>query len=198
MKALLLNPKAEYSEGYDSIRENYIEVQLLAYDRDKYVLLKLPDGDQEEFKSGYIRRIDNLGYLTARQLFSLPVTDYTNDGIGIGEVRTKRQVQAELRSNYKHKTTFKVLVDTYKEFNADYIKGIDNVTVTIKVPTLKKAIRVFRKHKSVELLFKTDRFNYEGIAKRDPFVEKGTLFYDVNNRNNRPTYSAKALRELDK
>lgn len=187
MKALLLNPNTEYSDGYDAKRENYLEVQLLAYDRDKYVLLRLPDGTRDEFKSGYVRRVDNFGYLTARHLYSLPVTDFTNDGIGIGEYRTKRQVQAELRENYKHKTTFKVYVSNCK-------KGFDSNTEKYEVNTLKKAIRLCRKYYWSQLHFKTDRFNHEGIAEMTP----GELEYDVNRRNNRPTYSAKALRELSK
>lgn len=187
MKALLLNPKAEYSEGYDKLRENYIEVQLLAYDRDKYVLVRLPDGSQEEFKSGYIRRINNLGYLTTRNLYSLPVTEFTNDGISIGEYRSKREVQKELRSNYKHKTTFKVFVSNCK-------KGLDSNTEKYKVPTLKKAIRLCRKYYWSQLYFKTDRFNYEGIAEMTP----DALEYDINRRNKRPTYSSKALKELQK
>lgn len=187
MKALLLNPEIEYSEDYDKKRENYLEVQLLAYDRNKYVLVQFPDGTQEEFKSGYIRRIDNFGYLTARQLYSLPVTEFINDGIGIGEYRTKREVQEELRSNYKHKTTFTVYVSNCK-------KGLDSNTEKYEVPTLKKAIRLCRKYYWSQLHFKTDRFNHEGIAEMTP----GYLEYDINRRNNRPTYSSKALRELSK
>lgn len=185
MKALLLNPDVEYSEGYDEKRENYLEVQLLAYDRNKYVLVQLPDGTQDEFKSGYIKRPDNFGYLTYRQLFSLPVLHWTEERIGTR--RTKRDVQAELRENYKHKTTFTVYVSNCK-------KGLDSNTEKYEVPTLKKAIRLCRKYYWSQLHFNTDRFNHEGIAEMTP----DDLEYDVNRRNNRPTYSSKALRELSK
>ncbi len=196
MKALLLNPEAEYQDGYELNRDNYIEVTLLAYDRDKYVLVQLPYGTEESFKSGYIKRHDNFGYLTNRQLFSLPVLTWGDEKFGT--MPTKRDVQKELRENYKHKTTFKLIVQTYQELNLDGIKGADSVSISIEVPTLKKAIQVFRKYKSAQLMFKSNRFNYEGIAEYDPFLEGGTLMYDVNHRNNRPTYSAKVLRELAK
>ena len=188
MKALLLNPNAVYFEGYDEKRENYIEVQLLAYDRNKYVLLQLPDGTRDEFKSGYIRRIDNFGYLTTRQLYSLPVTEYTNDGIGIGKYRTKREVQKELRERYKLKTEFTVYFTDHPTKDA---------TDKVLVGTLQKAIRVFRKHKYSQLLVSNGRWNQDGIAERD-MKDGDVLYYDVNRRNNRPTYSAKALRELSK
>ena len=188
MKALLLNPNAEYEEGYEEKRENYIEVQLLAYDRDKYVLLEVNDGFQDEVKSGYLRRIDNFGYLTKRQLFSLPQLLWAEDE-RIGKKPTKREVQKELREDYKLKTEFTLFVSNGG-------KGL-NLVSTLKADTLDKAIRIFNKYRYSQLLVSSGRWNKEGIAERDKDTD-GVVYYDIKPRNNRPTYSSKVLRVLSK
>lgn len=187
MKALLLNPNVEYEEGYENNRDNYIVCELLAYDRDKYVLCKNPDGVITEYKSGYFKRIDNFGYLTNRQLFSLPVLTWGKDE-KYGAKPTKRDVQKELKEHYKIKTEFTLYVSNTS-------KAED--TKNIVVGTLKEAVRVFRKYRFAQLMFNTDRWNKEGIAERD-MDNDGMLYYDTNRHNHRPTYSAKVIRELEK
>lgn len=187
MKALLLNPDAEYAEGYEEVRQNYIEVELLAYDRDKYVLCKRSDGTVDEYKSGYFKRIDNFGYLTYRQLFSLPVLTWGEDK-KYGTKPTKRDVQKELKERYKFKTQFTLYVTNKPKVDA---------TERIVVSTLEEAVRVFRKYRYSQLNFSTDRWNTEGIAERD-MDNDGMLYYDTDRKTHRPTYSAKVLRELDK
>lgn len=185
MKALLLNPDVEYSDGYENNRDNYIQCEVLAYDRDKYVLCKLPDGVITEYKSGYLKRVDNFGQLTYRQLFSLPVLNYDNyDDLS---KPTKRQVQKELKDNYKLKTEFTLYVSN---------EPVKDPTTVITTSTLKQAVRVFRKYQYAQLSFSTDRWNTEGIAEREK--KDGILYYDIDRRTKRPTYSAKVLRELEK
>lgn len=187
MKALVLktwDEELDWDLDLENDPKNYIDCELLAYDRDKYILIRFPDGREEEYKSGYIRNAKNFKYLTYRQLYSLPIFSWGSDK-KVGTKPTKRDVQKELREHYKIKTTFKL-----------YYIDNNNNDGRKSVRTLNAAIKLFRKYPTSRLLVNVGRWNVIGIAEQDS-TKKDKVTYDVD-RKGRPTYSAKALTELCK
>lgn len=89
-------------EGNES--SDLIPIELLAYDRDKYVTVKYKDV-VESTKSGYIYKFNGgKKYLSKKELFSLP----TQAG---DSFPSKRNIAKELKDSRKKKTSYSVWID---------------------------------------------------------------------------------------
>lgn len=121
----------DYPLDGQSFTGEFKEVELLAYDRNKYVEVRDAQGLQDGIKAGYIRKyaFDNktLKRITDQDLFKLPWEEH--------QPRPTRQEQAaELKAEYHHrKALYLIWAHADKEIP------------TIECYTLKEAVKAARK-----------------------------------------------------
>lgn len=112
----------------EELRGTVFPVEVLTYDRDKYCKVRLPNGNIDECKAGYLFLDEKLEKWLGNLIFTLP---YKIDDVN----PTRIQTVSEIRNMKRRKTYYKVFHDLkYREFSTlkNSLKYMNKITNDVK------------------------------------------------------------------